>query len=266
MNTRIVHLLLWVTLIFQACDSIEYSPNQIFDNDSPRDLNKKNLQWLSENAADDTIRFVLAGDSQREYIYSKKLVETINDIPGVDFVLLDGDISDFGLLQEMEWVNEIFSGLKVPYIGVIGNHDLVANGEKVFKRMYGDLNFSFVYRGVKFVCHNTNSREAAFNGRVPDLTWLKEQFVPEDGVNAYVAVAHVPPNDGDFDAKLSEEYINTINAHNTLAALYAHIHREDVFYPHGQNIPYICTNAIEHRQFMLIEIVNGKLEFRNITY
>lgn len=262
-----VYKLIWVIILFQSCNSIEYSPNQAFDRDSPRDLNKKNLEWLSQNTADDTIRFVLTGDSQRQYSSSKDLVKTVNAIPGVDFVFLAGDISDFGLLQEMEWVNGIFSGLKVPYIGVIGNHDLVANGEEAFKRMFGELNFSFVYQSVKFVCHNTNSREAAFNGHVPDIAWLKGQLVPEDGVKAYITVAHVPPNNGDFDANLSEEYIHTINnSPNTLAALFAHIHDYDVFYPEGGEIPYICTNAIQHRQFILAEIVNGKFKFKNIEY
>lgn len=262
-----VWILCLLVIFFTACNSFEYSPNQVFDRDSPRELNKKNLQRLAESAKDDTIRFVLTGDSQREYTNSEKLVKTVNSIPGVDFVLLAGDISDFGLLQEMEWINEIFSKLKMPYIGVIGNHDLVANGEKVFRRMFGDLNFSFVYNGVKFVCHNTNSREAAFNGTVPDLPWLSEQFRAEEGVTAYIAVAHVPPNNGDFDESLSDQYVSIINnSPNTLAALFAHTHSKHLFYPGEGKIPYVVTNAIENKEFVLIEIVNGEFSFKNISY
>lgn len=261
----------WVScsliLFLTACNSFEYSPNQVFDRNSPQYLNRKSLQRLAESVKDDTIRFVLTGDSQREYTHSEELVRTVNNIPGVDFVLLAGDISDFGLLQEMEWVNEIFSKLKMPYIGVIGNHDLVANGEKVFRRMFGELNFSFVYGGVKFVCHNTNSREVAFDGSVPDLPWLREQFKAEEGVTAYIGVAHVPPNNGDFDTSLSEQYVNVINnSPNTLAALFAHTHSKNLFYPGGGNIPYVVTNAIENREFVLIEIINGKFSFKNISY
>jgi len=267
MYSRIFIYLIFSAWLLQGCDSIEYSPNQAFDDESPKDINKTNLKWLAETPGDDTLRFVLTGDSQREYIYSKKLVDTINKIPGVDFVLLDGDISDFGLLQEMEWVNAIFSELNMPYLGVIGNHDLVANGEDVFYKMYGSLNYSFVYQGVKFVCHNTNSRESSFNGTVPDINWLKQEMAPEAGVNAYVAVAHVPPYPGDFDPALVEDYINVVNGSpNTLAALFAHTHTAGVSYFHDQNIPYIVTNAIENREFVLVEIIKGKLTYKNVKY
>lgn len=267
MTRWILNLFLLSAVFGSACNSIEYSPNQAFDNDSPVGLNNTNLARLAGMPADDTIRFVLTGDSQRQYSNAEDLVKVINKIPGVDFVLLDGDISDFGLLQEMEWVNQIFAKLKMPYIGVIGNHDLVANGEEVFRRMFGDLNFSFVYSGVKFICHNTNSREADFNKTVPDLPWLRKQFEAEAGVSAYIPVAHVPPNHEDFDDGLSEEYINIINGSpNTLAALYAHTHKNAVFYPRQDSIPYIISNAIEHRMFVLVEIVNGRLSFRNVEY
>jgi len=253
--------------LLQACSSIEYSPNQSSDSKSPRDLNKKSLARLAETPGDDTIRFVLTGDSQREYKYSKKLVDVVNKIPGVDFVFLAGDISDFGLLQEMEWVHSIFSKLKMPYIGVIGNHDLVANGEEAFIKMFGELNFSFVYQGVKFICHNTNSREAKFSGNVPDLPWLAQQLKPQEGVSAYIPVAHVPPDGIDFDPRLLDEYTRMINrSPNTLAALFAHTHSHDVYYFYGDPIPYLITDAIEHRQFLLIEIVNGKLNYKNIEY
>lgn len=254
-------------IFFAACNSMEYSPDQIFDRDSPRDLNIKNLQSLETNKKDDTIRFVITGDSQREYASSADFVNTVNKIPGVDFVLLDGDISDFGLLQEMEWIDDIFSKLNVPYFGVLGNHDVSANGRHVFERMFGDVNFSFVYQGIKFVCHNTNSREFNFDGSVPDLSWLQEQFADEEGTNGYVAVGHVPPNDGDFDVALADRYTSIINGQSkSIAAFYAHIHTEDIFYPNDGRVPYIVTDAIEHRQFILAQIINEKLSFERIAY
>ncbi|PWG79600.1 metallophosphoesterase family protein [Pararcticibacter amylolyticus] len=267
MVKNIICVLLVLALFFVACNELEYSPNQAFDNDTPRDLNNKNIKRLLETEGDDTIRFVLSGDSQREYSNSKALVSAVNKMKGIDFLFLAGDISDFGLVQEMEWIDDIFSRLQVPYIGVIGNHDMVANGERAYRRMFGDFNFSFIYKGVKFVCHNTNSREKAFDGTIPNLPWLKEQMSYEEGVNAYVTVAHVPPGNEDFDNSVKDEYIDVLNSSpNTLAALYAHTHREDLFYPGAGKIPYIVTDAIEHRQFVLVEISNGKLTFETIRY
>lgn len=264
---KAIFYLLLSLLLLNACDLIEYSPNQVFDRNTPRDLNQKHIARLLHNTGDDTIRFVLTGDSQRAYKNASDFVNVVNNIEGVDFVLLAGDISDFGLLNEMEWINEIFSKLNAPYIGVIGNHDLVANGEEIYKRMYGPLDFSFIYRSVKFVCHNTNSREVNFDGNVPDMAWLKSELRASAGVNAYIAVAHVPPFSVDFDPKLEAGYINLINSSpNTLAALYAHNHSEEVRYPNEQPIPYLVTHAVGRRQFLLLEIVRGKLKYESIKY
>ncbi|WP_374165385.1 metallophosphoesterase [Arcticibacter sp. MXS-1] len=267
MEKPLLLIILALLCLFYSCNGLEYSPNQVFDNNSPRDLNRKNIERLLSSPGDDTVRFVLTGDSQREYSYSKDLVATINRIPGVDFVLLAGDISDFGLLQEMEWITSIFSKLTMPYIGVIGNHDLVANGEKVYRRMFGELNFTFTYQGIKFICHDSNSREAYFNGKVPDVEWLHTQFEDSPGVKGIITVAHVPPGNSDFDERLYEPYVNVINGSSkTLAALFAHIHTTNVFYPRQDRVPYIVTNAIEHRQFELIEIVDGKLSRQTISF
>jgi predicted phosphodiesterase len=227
-------------------------------------LNKKNLEKLMLAPADDTIRFVLAGDSQRAYKNAHDFVNVVNRMQGIDFVFLAGDISDFGLLGEMEWIDQIFSKLQKPYIGVIGNHDLVANGQSVYTRMYGPLNFSFTYQGVKFVCHNTNSREVNFSGTVPSMSWIKKEFMPSENVKAYVAVAHVPPFSGDFDRNLEQDYVNTVNASPTLAALYAHHHSEEI--RQNGSVPYMVTSAIVRRRFLLIEIVNGKLTYESIRY
>ena len=260
---RFFYLLLFVCCI-SSCELMEYSPNQVFDRDTPRDLNKKNLEQLFKNPADDTIRFVLTGDSQRAYKNASDLVNVVNQMQGIDFMFLAGDISDFGLLGEMEWIDEIFSKLKTPYIGVIGNHDLVANGQKIYTRMYGPMDFCFTYQGVKFVCHNTNSREVNFSGNVPNINWLKNEFAPTDGVKAYVVVAHVPPFSIDFDKHLENEYTTTINTKPTLAALYAHNHSGEVRYMN--NIPYMVANAILKREFVVVEIVNGKLTYETVQY
>lgn len=257
-----------IVVLLQACGGFEYSPNQSFSGNSRTDINNKNIERLLAAQGDARIRFVLTGDSQRAYKDVVDLVKTINKIEELDFVVLAGDISDFGLSQEMEWVDEIFVKLNKPYIGVIGNHDMVSTGQKAYKRMFGELDFSFVYQGVKFICHNTNSRETSFSGNVPDLPWLKKQFLPENGVDAYVAIAHIPPGIPDFDPTLNDEYIDIINkSPNTLAALYAHKHTGEVFYPGNQlNIPYIVTDAIQNRRFVLVEIVNGKLSYETIEY
>ena len=203
---RLVPIFLLLFFFLSACsDSLEYSPNQIHDDDSPTELNYKNLAKLKESEEDDTLTIVFAGDSQQFYDEVDRFVNRVNQIADADLIFIAGDISDFGLLQEFEWVAERLADLRKPYFGVIGNHDVVSNGEEVFKHMFGPLNFSFVYDSVKFILHNTNSREY-LGTKVPDIGWLQHELEPEAGVKNYVAVSHVPPFQGDFNADLEEGY------------------------------------------------------------
>lgn len=251
---------------FSGCDRFEYSPNQRFDQDSPRHLNKDNIQELLSRPGDDTVRFILTGDTQRSYDSDEEFVKQANQVAGLDFVLLDGDISDFGLLQEMEWVNNIYNRLKVPYIAVIGNHDYQGGGEKVYEQMYGDTNFSFTYRGLKFVCHDTNSREHYYNGATPDIAWLKDQMAATDAKKV-VAIAHIPPFSAEFDKKLEREYTNVLNANNKLTcALYAHIGSTGTYHPYETQAPYITTGGLDNRQYMIFEIVNGKVSTKTVEF
>ena len=127
-----------------SCDLLEYSPNQVFDRDTPVNLNDKNLEKLFSTPGDDTITIAFVGDSQRFYDELDKFIEKANSITSIDFVFLAGDVTDFGLLEEFEQVQNLFSKLDKPYIGVVGNHDLMAKGEETFQHTFGPMNFSFV--------------------------------------------------------------------------------------------------------------------------
>ena len=97
-----------VLFLLTGCtDSLEYSPNVTSDRNTPKNLNAVNLDRLRAVPGDDTVRFVLSGDTQRGYDEAKDFVKLANAIPGLDFVLLAGDISDFGLVQETEWITGI---------------------------------------------------------------------------------------------------------------------------------------------------------------
>jgi len=257
-----------VLLFSSSCRKLEYSPNQKFDKNTPRNINANNLNRLLATPGDDTIRFVLSGDSQAAYDDLGTFISKVNATKGIDFVILNGDISDFGLLQEFKWIESFYSKLNAPYLAVIGNHDHSANGLYVYQRMYSEqLDFSFIYKGLKFVCHNTNSREYKFNGTVPDLDYLRSQFKTEAGVTGYFAIAHVPPTNGDFDKKLFAEYGEILTKNGKVyAVLNAHIDRETIQYPYSSTLPVITTNSLYNRHFLVVEVVNNKFKFYDVEF
>ena len=250
-----------------GCDALEFSPNQRFDLNSPVNLNEKNLKKLLANPTDDTVTIAFVGDSQRFYNELERFVAKANAIPAIDFVLLAGDISDFGLLQEHEWIIRRLANLRRPYFAVVGNHDLVANGEEVFERMFGPLNESFIYGGIKFVSHNTNGLEYK-RRQVPDMDWLQKELVVSDSVQHIITVSHVPPFSApEFAPELVSPYTSLLSkTPKLLLSLHGHIHEHKDFYPYNDNVRYLTSYAFQQNSFVLLKITKGQVFKTIVSY
>lgn len=163
-------------LLVCSCDLIDYHP---YDGriTGEKDLNAKAIEEITERCRDkDTLRFVMMGDTQRWYDETEDFVKDVNSREGIDFIIHGGDISDFGLKKEFQWVRSIMGKLNVPYVALIGNHDVIGNGDQVFQKMYGDPNFAFIAGDTKFVCMNTNAIEYDYSIRYPISIFLKNSY------------------------------------------------------------------------------------------
>jgi 3',5'-cyclic-AMP phosphodiesterase len=249
----------FILVIFLLSSCWEYSPNQVFDEETPVNLNAININKIITTPHDDTITIAFVGDSQRFYDELDKFIEKANTIPSLDFVILAGDITDFGLLEEYKLIQNMLAQLNVPYISVIGNHDVLAHGEEVFERMFGPMNDSFIYNDVKFVLHNTNGREY-LPGKVPDMNFLQHEFAPNDSAKYFIGVSHIPPFHEDFDQQLEIPYAN-LNAKTPgfLLSLHGHTHEFKDSYPYEGSINYITSFSFAQRSFVLLKIHNGKV-------
>jgi len=234
----------------------------------PGDLNAINIARLhsGEFADDDTVTILFTGDCQRFYNKVEELVETANANNNIDFLLLAGDISDFSLLREFEWIYEWFEKLQTPYICVIGNHDLTANGSEIYSNMWGPKNFSFIYKGYKFVCHDNNSREYNFSGNIPDIPWLAGQL-NDTKASWYVAASHIPPWDQDFDGKLKEPYLNLFGSTpGFLLSLHGHLVDSRSMYYNNDSVLYMNSSGVQRGEAIIIKLFKGSLFFETIKY
>src|SRR5439155_13604016 len=50
-------------------------------------------------------------------------VRDINSITGLSFVVISGDVTEYGSLEQLRLAKQILSGLKIPCHVVPGNHD-----------------------------------------------------------------------------------------------------------------------------------------------
>jgi 3',5'-cyclic-AMP phosphodiesterase len=246
-------------VLFSGCELLEFSPNDFRGPESQTDLTRKNLDRLAERplAPGDTLRFVFSGDSQRFYDQAEALVASVNQQRGVSLMVVAGDISDFGLAREMRWVDERLRKLNVPYLTVIGNHDHVGNGRAAYQRIFGPLNYSFVYGDTKFIFVDTNSREYNFNGRIPDVPWLQQQVRDLQGAKRQVVMSHVPPQDQDFDQNLTPAYTRALAEAPKLAfELNGHRHDFSIGEPFEDGVTYINSYAFEENQYVILTLWN----------
>lgn len=266
----LLHIAPLALLLFLSCNKFEYNPYQLESNTAmPVNLNAYHISQIKsmEALADDTIRFVYTGDSQRKYERLEDLVSKVNTLKDVDFFVICGDIADFGMLQEYLWIQERLADLNTPYICVIGNHDFAANNGVIYERMFGAKNFSMHYKGYKFLFHDTNSREYNFNGEAPHMDWLSHQILDDTHAQWMVGLAHVPPYDNDFDAALEMPYKNLLAAHHGfILALYGHRHSHSDSFYYNDQVRYMTSNSVDKDEFVLIEMVEGQINKKLIPY
>jgi 3',5'-cyclic AMP phosphodiesterase CpdA len=263
-------LVIWVMLFLPlaSCDDFfEYSPYIIDFDEDETNLTEKNIGLLLAKDVPDTLTIALAGDSHRFYDESEELVSTINNHYDIDFFIHTGDIADYGIPRQYQWGNDIFSKLKAPYFVVVGNHDLVSNGNDSYLEMFGDYNFSFIYGQHKFIFINTNSREYEFNGKVPDILWLENELIPSDEFERAVVVFHTPPFNNDFDSELEEPFVRALTRHNNvLFATHGHLHSYNFSYPYGDDVPFVNTASPEKKEFVIIKIFNHEFTVHLIGF
>ncbi|GAA3969977.1 metallophosphoesterase family protein [Hymenobacter antarcticus] len=247
-----------------GCDLLEFSPNDHRVPEEFTNLTAKNLARLAARPlpAGDTLRFVFTGDSQQFYDEVEDLVTSVNQQPGVAFMVVAGDISDFGLAREMRWVDEKLRRLYMPYVTVIGNHDLVGNGREAYQHIYGALDYSFVYGDTKFTLLDTNGREYNFDGSAPNMGWLKPQLTNLDGARRQVVISHVPPTNDDFDPALRAPYVQALReAPNLVFQMNGHNHSSSVTQPYNDGVTYINSDAFSERRYMVVTVW-GNRQFR----
>ena len=80
-------------------------------------------------------------------------VEDINSRKEIEFVLVTGDLTEFGSREELEETRRILDGLTNPWYAVPGNHDSKwsESGCNDFVQIFGAETFTFEHHGIRFI-------------------------------------------------------------------------------------------------------------------
>ena len=262
--------LLGLLLVFNSCELVEYSPYQVKLPDSEQDLNRQNAEKIEALGLKptDTLRIALISDTQRFYDETEDFVKAINNLTEqkgkrVHFVLHGGDISDFGLLEEFQWQHRIMKKLKMPYLAVIGNHDCVANGKKVYTHMYGPYEQVYQFGRNRFVLLNTNTME--FDTDIVRLDYLEENLRDTENYDNAFVLAHVSPFDEDYDRRKEEPYARLIRQYQA-NSIHGHKHTHRILQPYDDGLQYLIIGSVSNRKYVLMTVIGKKVTYEVINY
>lgn len=205
-----VFLILLVVLV--GCD-----PSPWIINPTSKNLTQKHLNKLTQKDPGEpgVVRFALLGDTQAVPEAYDDVMDRLSKREDLDFALIAGDLTDMGLQIEWTLFEIILNRMKFPVLTVVGNHDGLNHGKKIYKKTFGPLNYSFTFKGQKIVMWNNNG----FEWKDIDIEWLETEAIENS-----IVVSHQPPNSGSLPQEIEERWAK-IRPRLTMS-LHAHVHAE----------------------------------------
>jgi len=155
-------------------------------------------------------------------------VRDINSLHGYDFVIISGDVTEFGGHAQFLLAKSILDGLHLPCHVVPGNHDCKwsESGATEFGRIWGSDRFEFDAGGYCFIGMHEGPIMKMGDGHFSpqDVRWLDATLagLPKD--QPVIFVTHYPLRD-----ELDNWFVvlDELKKYNTQAILVGHGHRNE---------------------------------------
>ncbi len=134
----------------------------------------------------------------------KDLRRTVSDINATDslsFVIISGDVTEFGSDAELRRAKEILDGLDKPWYIIPGNHATKwsESGANSFRVIFGDEAFAFTHGEWLFLGTNSGPNMRMGPGQIPreNIVWLDSVLgVPANREMKIISVNHYPLDEG----------------------------------------------------------------------
>ncbi len=171
----------------------------------------------------------------------KNTVDDINSMKDVDFVVVTGDIANFGADEELQQAKSILDKLNKKWYILPGNHDTKwsESGCSSFKRIFGTEHFEFKYGKYHFIGCGSGPEMRMGPGMVPysEVLWLDSVMAKTAG-EPVIYLNHYPINE-----TLANWYkiIDILKKGNTQAILCGHGHKNQLL--NFEGIPGVMGRA-----------------------
>ena len=126
----------------------------------------------------------------------RRTVMSINNDTSLAFVVITGDITEFGSDEELQLAKKLFDSLNKPWYIIPGNHDAnwSESGSNSFKKIFGAETFQFIHNNYLFIGTASGPNMRMSPGQVPreqivwldsSLNYLKDKNMPVIFLNHY---------------------------------------------------------------------------------
>ena len=194
-------------------------------------------------------------------------VEDINANPEIQFVIVNGDIANFGSDAELQSAKDILDNLKVPWFIVPGNHDNTwsESGTNSFSRIFGYERYEFEAGGIKFIGTPCGPNIRMAPALIPreSMLWLEEQVKNLPKEQPLVFANHYP-----LDSSLLkfDNVIDLLKTKNTQLVVSGHWHVDKAMDYEG--LPGVIirsqlATAKKEVGYVIAEIKGSMITFRD---
>lgn len=186
-----------------------------------------------------------------------RTVQDINSQPDIDFVIVSGDVTEFGSDVELATAKNILTGLQKPFYVLPGNHDSnwSESGTNSFLRIFGAETFGFEYKGYRFIGLASGPNMRMGPGQIPreNLTWFFNELKQIDKETPIIYVNHYP-----MDNSLNNwfEVLDAFRPYNVQLMLCGHGHNNNKLNFEGANAAMARSNLRAKAEFGGYNIVS----------
>ena len=181
----------------------------------------------------------------------QRTVDDINkNMPEIEFVIVSGDITEFGSDEELTIAKSTLDQLNVPTYVIPGNHDSnwSESGTNSFLKIFGTETFAFEYNGYKFFGLPSGPNMRMGPGQIPreGITWFKEELTKTDKQTPLIFVNHYPMNN-----TLNNwfEVMDALKPYNVKTILCGHGHNNRKYNFEGVNAAMLRSNLRAKKEY-----------------
>jgi len=197
-------------------------------------------------------------------------VRDLNALPGLRFVIISGDITEYGSRAQLTLTREILRELNIPFHLIPGNHDTKwsESGATDFPRLFGRDRFVFDQGGYRFIGLHQGPLMKMGDGHFApqDVRWLETTLGRLRPGQPVVFVTHYP-----LDASMANWFVvlDRLKRVNTQVVLVGHGHSNRKL--NFEGIPGVMGRSNLRARaaaggFNVVEVADGRMTFAEHTH